>query len=69
MSEEKLAGRPRPLRSRNDIKVFQEPSVRDTPYTTSRSPHAPPIPHTAFPPTAFGFTFQGGVSRVWRTDQ
>lgn len=57
---EKLAGRPRPLRSRNDIKVFQELSVRDTPYPTSQSPHTLPIPHTAFPLPRLGLLFKGG---------
>jgi len=57
---EKLAGRPRPLRSRNDIKVFQELSVRDTPYPTSQFPHTLLIPYTAFPLPRLGLLFKGG---------
>jgi len=62
MSEEKLAGRPRPLRSRNDIKVFQEPSVRDTPNPTS--PTNPLTPYTSLmqpsPLPRLGLLFKGG---------
>lgn len=65
----KGAGRPRPLRSRNDIKVFQEPRARDAPYpTTSQSSHVLPS-HSIPPHPRFGLLFNGGVSRVWRTDQ
>jgi len=40
---ESAAGRPRPLRSRNDIKVFQEPRTRYPPFwPTSPSPHTVP---------------------------
>lgn len=55
----KGAGRPRPLRSRNDIKVFQEPHAGNAPYpTASQSSHV--LPSHSIPPTRVSVYFSTG---------
>lgn len=50
MGGEELAGRPRPLRSRNDIKVFQERRARDAPCPATATLPPPPPPPPLPPP-------------------